>query len=41
MKITVFWDAAHCSLVEIDGRFRGAAHGILTRVLQKEQANLI
>jgi hypothetical protein len=24
MKITVFWDVAPCSLVEVDRRFRGA-----------------
>jgi hypothetical protein len=23
MKMTVFWNVAHCSLVEIDCRFRG------------------
>jgi hypothetical protein len=24
MKITAFWDIPPCSLVEVDGRFRGA-----------------
>jgi hypothetical protein len=24
MKMTVFWDVAQCSVVEIDRRFRGA-----------------
>jgi hypothetical protein len=38
MKMTVFWDVAQCSLIDIDRRFRGAyclTHGALNTLLME------
>jgi hypothetical protein len=35
MKMTVFWDAALCSLVEVYWCFRGACAAFIIRVISK------
>jgi hypothetical protein len=36
MKVVVFWDVASCSLVEVCGRFRGAANSITRNMMEAE-----